>query len=368
MKAIIVIFTFFMQFSYAQKSLTTFNMGLAHSYVPYASERIEKLIESLKNHETDILCLQEVWRKEDRNLVIESLRQKYPHAHFTKIKQERASKKPVCKVRELFGKDKFVTCTLKQCKKLDGDEFTECVINKCNQPLKKLRTKNRPCAAALMAQVGKSSTAAIWAVVNPFKAASLFSYGGGNGLLMLSKREMLKKEVLDFSDISTLSRRQSLYSEIDGVGVYCTHLSANLENDAPYAGKFSSWGEENFAQAKRLSSLALEKTVPTVLMGDFNCGYSIPGTGIEEDLAKSCQEIHKNFSDPIVELNPECTFCRRNDLAGTEKDRLIDHIFLRGLEAKSAEVVFKEFIDIEIDGDIREVNLSDHFGVQVIAE
>jgi endonuclease/exonuclease/phosphatase family metal-dependent hydrolase len=349
--------------------LTTYNLGLAHTYVPFASQRTQPLIDALKKQESDVLCLQEVWKKEDRNLIINSLKSEYPYAHFTKIFQERASKKPVCKVKELFGKDKFVTCTLKKCKKLDGDDFTNCVINKCGDSLVRLKNSNRQCAAALMAQVGKSSTASIWAVINPFKKASLFTYGGSNGLLLLSKKKMTEKSLLNMSDISALSRRSALKAKIEDVGnIYCTHLSANLAGEAPYAGKFESWEEENFAQAERLVTDALDQQGPTALLGDFNCGNEIPGTNLSSEIPESCDLIANYFEDAIALSNPGCTFCSENEIATTSKDRLIDHIYTLGFHTSDERITFKEKVKISVDGKEKMVNLSDHYGVTIKVE
>lgn len=345
--------------------LTTYNLGLAHTYVPFASERTPHLISALKKQNADVLCLQEVWKKEDRNLIINSLKKEYPHAHFTKIEQERASKKPVCKVKELFGKDKFVTCTLKQCKKMDGDEFTDCVINRCGESLTRLKNKNRQCAQALMAQVGKSSTASIWAVINPFKKASMFTYGGSNGLLLLSKKRMTSKSLLDLSDISTLSRRSALNAEIEDIGkVYCTHLTANLAGEVPYAGAFESWAEENYIQAEKLLEDSLDTSGATALMGDFNCGLEVAGTNLSADIPETCELLSSYYEDSITN-NPDCTFCSNNEIAGTKHDRLIDHIYTRGFFTSQERVVFKNKVEIKVDGKLKKVNLSDHFGVSI---
>ena len=62
-----LIFSLFVFQSYASNELTitTWNLGLAHSYVRYATQRIPHIIEALKNHDTDVLCVQELWNQED---------------------------------------------------------------------------------------------------------------------------------------------------------------------------------------------------------------------------------------------------------------------------------------------------------------
>ena len=43
--------------------LTTYNAGLAHTFVKYATERVEKVAEGLAQLDSDVICLQEVWTK-----------------------------------------------------------------------------------------------------------------------------------------------------------------------------------------------------------------------------------------------------------------------------------------------------------------
>lgn len=340
---------------------TTFNTGLALTYVPFASERLPFIIDALKKDQSDVICLQEVWRKEDRNKIIKALASEFPFSHYENIKQDYANKKPVCKIREIFGKNKFVTCTQKKCKGKDGDDFTSCVIDQCQESLTKLRDKNKQCAKALMAQVGKSSIKAIWAVVNPFKAASLFSYGGGNGLVLLSKKELKNKKVLDLTKISTLNRRAALSAEIADVGqVMCAHLSADLTGDAPYAGDFSSWGDENAAQVESLIQEANRHNSEVFLMGDFNTGPALESFGIEGELESSYALFLDHFNDNFNDSNPVCTFCSSNLIAGSTNSIFIDHIFSKYAQAKNVERAFEEVIEI----DNEKSNLSDHFGLK----
>ncbi len=341
-------------------TVVTYNAGLAHTYVPYASERISYIVDALKKESADVLCLQEVWRAEDRAYLIKELSSEYQFTHFEKVEQNYATKKPVCKLKNLFGKKKFVTCTMKKCKKKSGDDFTSCVINECREPLNRLKNDNRQCAKALMAQVGKSSLKSIWAVINPFKAASLFSYGGGNGLLLLSKKPISNKSVVDMSDVSTLNRRAALTADVEDLGtVKCAHLTADLDLDAPYAGNFSSWSQENKVQVERLVKSA--RAEKSIVMGDFNCGPEMLSYNLKGELANNCEILSNNLYDSLSEINPECTFCSSNILADVKDDMMIDHIYTSDdLRPRSAEVIFKEKIIIEGE----ETNLSDHYGIK----
>ncbi len=372
-RTIFFIFSIISLFTYGETfKLTTFNVGLAHTYVPYAEQRIPIIKDILKSNDSDVLCLQEVWRQQDRDAILNHVASEYPFSVFEEIEQQRASKKPVCRVSQLFGKDKFVTCTQKRCKDLDGDDFTSCVIEKCQDSLTRLKDRNRECAAALMSQVGKSAIKAVLAVINPFKRATMFSYGGGNGLLILSKKEIVASKTIDFSDISTLNRRQALSAKIQGVGnVLCTHLTANLVNDAPYAGQFSSWNEENYEQARRLMDHAESLEGPTFIMGDFNTGragfddsYDLE---IFDEMVESFNFISSyGYSNHYVQNDSGCTYCTLNELNDTRTSTQIDHIFVRGATVIESRREYTKKYLIDTGKQSLEVYASDHFGISNI--
>lgn len=350
--------------SFAQLSIETFNAGLAHTYVPLAKERLPLIINDLRENKSDVVCLQEVWTKEDRDRIIKELRSVYPYSHFSEIKQVHSKRRPTCKIKNLFGKDKFVSCTLKECKGKEGDDFTQCVLNTCGESMQRLKNDNRVCANALLAQVGKSSLGAIAQVLNPFKGASMFAYGGGDGLLLLSRKEMKKKSIIDLSDISTLNKRAALVATIGPIEFSCTHLSANLSDSVAYAGKYESWKEENSAQIDRLIGEKDSQNAKRVLMGDFNCAF---GKGhLESDWEENCQKLLDNyFENRFIEDDPKCTYCSSNSHnSATTKDILIDHIFTKNVDVLYEGITRENLILI----NNKKENLSDHYGLKGLVE
>lgn len=346
--------------------LTTFNVGLAHTFVHHAKERLEPITSKLLSLDSDVICIQEAWTKKDRKKIKKSLKKKYPHLHMTKIKNLKAKKTPVCRIKELFGKGKFVSCMQKQCGGLDGDEFTDCIINTCGKQLRDLKTSNRECASSLMAQVGRSSLAGMLTVLSPFKKAGLFAYKGSNGLMLFSKRPMTNTGLIDFSDISTLNRRQALTAEIEGKAIACTHLTADLESTVPYTGTFKNWGEENKTQVTRLLTTLENKSKTTLLLGDFNCSPEVAASGIDAELADSCKLItDAGFSDPVTQATEvECTSCSNNLLNDEDMNNTaIDHIYVRNGDVLASKVILKEVIKVKKKkSNYVETNLSDHFG------
>ena len=361
----IIILLLFSLSTYAELSVETFNTGLAHTYVPLAKERLPFIIDKIKTNQSDVICLQEVWRKKDRKKIVKRLKADYPHAFYSKIKQVRTKKSPACKIKNLFGDGRFVSCTLKNCGGKEGDDFTNCVLNTCGGPMERLKNENRMCANALLAQVGKSSFSAISQVLNPLRGASLFAYGGGDGLLVLSRKSFAKKEILDLSDISTLNKRAALVVTLhSGESIACTHLTANLTSSVAYAGKFSSWKEENKKQIEKLVNFQKKNTKETILTGDFNCAFG--NADLDPDWEDNCQIIlDDGYDNKFVETSSKCTYCSSNTLVSDdEKDILIDHIFTKNISILSQKRTREEFIRI----NDKEENLSDHFGLRAVFE
>ena len=351
--------------------VTTYNLGLAHTFIPYAKERLKALEQVLPKYNTDILCLQEVWKKSDQKDIHKALKGKFPYSFKTKIKNFREGSRPTCRRKEIFGEGKFVSCMQNQCGGKEGDEFTDCIIDKCGGALEDLKQENRTCAQALMAQVGKNPILSIVQLLNPLWRAGLFAYKGSNGLMLYSKYPLEDKRYVDFKDISTLNRRGVLQAvaNVDGtkVQVMCTHITADLSATVPYTGNFADWGGENTEQLYRILQTANHKLYPTVIMGDFNCGFEDPLAGIADELPGSCQQaLDWAYSSPVTETG-ECTFCQDNLLnEEEEKSVTIDHVFLKDLEAKSTKVVFKQKVKFNAkDKGWVTTQLSDHYGVEV---
>ncbi len=353
---------------------SAYNLGLAQGFVAYAEERLKPLQQELKNGDADLYCLSEVWAKKDRDFLVTSLKKDFPFAHFEEIEQTFSRNRPSCKITDLFGKGKFASCVLKECKDLDDSEFTQCVTKSCGPALRALQGDKRQCAQALMAQVGNSTVRSLIRVLNPLKRAGLFAYGGGNGLLLLSKKPMTEKGLVDLTAISTLNRRGALKAVVAEKQVYCAHLSANLDETAPYTGVFENWEEENFQQTKRLLDEAEKSTKPTLMMGDFNCSFDLPSEGIQGDFEKSCLLFReRGFDQFYLDQSPQCTFCSSNSLIAENPneggDFLIDHIFTRGVSDSVIKRVFDQKRTIKLNnGQPKETHLSDHYGLMIEIE
>jgi len=354
-------------------TVETWNVGLAHGFVDDAAARLPGILQSLEEADADVICLQEVWNPADRNRIRSALDASYRYIHAPDIGQKKASKAPVCKKDDLFGEDKFVSCLLGDCGGTSGDEMTNCVIDKCGPVLDALKTAKPECANALMAQVGKSSAAAMWNVLRPTRKTGLFAYGGSDGLMLASRVPLSNERIIDFSDFATLNRRRVLVAEVDVDGtpvtVACTHLTADLSAIAPYPGKYPSWGAENQAQMDALME-EVSGAEATVLLGDFNCGPTVESLGLLGELEANCETVTAaGYTDPAVELWPDCTWCKTNTINASDEaehqNALIDHIFLRNLHAVQGGVSHDETVLIKAKGGPRPSSLSDHYGYRI---
>lgn len=349
----------------------TWNVGLAHGFVDHAEARLPGIADALSRSEADVICLQEAWDQPDRDALLDAA-PGYRERYVLPITQHRASKAPACKRSDIFGDGKFISCLSGTCGEFSGDEKTNCVIENCGPILEDLRDENAECATALMAQVGKSTLGALWAIRGPFCRAGLFAYEGSDGLMLLSKVPLQDVETLDFTDISTLNRRRALLATVavgdEPVRVACTHLTADLSKVAPYPGAYPSWGDENAAQVDRL--LEAMGDGPAVMLGDFNCGVPDEEHQLIGELEESCRTLDAaGFADPVRQQFPACTWCASNTLnesgGGEHDNALIDHIYTRGLTPVSGGRRYDGRTEIVTKDGPKASSLSDHYGFAV---
>ena len=351
-----------------QISLTSYNAGLASGYVPLVEERKVKIIETLKGHASDILCLQEIYNP-DVDDFIAALKDKYPYYYNIPPKQVFTQRSPACGISDLFGHEKFISCVISTCRSEKGSDFTKCVTTRCREPFERLKNDNNDCAAALIAQVGKGMVESILTVLNPFSKVPLYPYDGSSGLLLFSRYPIETKKFLEFKD-STSFYRTALYTKLDIDGgdyhIACTHLTPDLGHTAPYTGHRKGWSEENAVQTIELIEFMKNEAngEPQILLGDFNHGAADESTHLIGELADSYPIWSKNgYRDPAVEQRVGCSWCADNTLIEKEHDKkntLIDHIFLKDTHAKDikSSVIFNTLYD--------KTNLSDHFGLYLL--
>jgi endonuclease/exonuclease/phosphatase family metal-dependent hydrolase len=351
--------------------IMTFNVGLAPSYVPFASERAPAIATALTNQNADVICLQEVWLKKDQELIREKLKSIYPYNFAFDSNPIKTPEAPSCQLGNLIGNGKFVNCLSNNCFLKNKDSLTSCILKNCTQALDNLKNENKYCAQALMAQVKNTPAVALWNILNPIKPADLFTYDSGTGVMIISKYPFVKKEVLDLTENSTLNRRAVLAVDIQPkefstpISIYCTHLTANFETSVPYSGKYKSWQDENSGQIDLVLKTIKNNPNPSLLLGDFNCSKTNKQADIDDDWQANCQHLATEMEE--IELQfPKCSFCKNNVLTDNEpKNLLLDHIYVRGLSYNLAEISLNGPYPITMNNQKIELKpLSDHYAVE----
>jgi hypothetical protein len=125
--------------------ITTYNLGLAPTFVPLVAERVALLLEALAAHDTDVLCLEEVWRPEHVAAVQTAIGDTYPYTYWVAPEQRFTETAP-CTQDEV---DPIIDCLETSCSEQSGDEFTACAISNCAQLLFELKEVDPTCGAAI---------------------------------------------------------------------------------------------------------------------------------------------------------------------------------------------------------------------------
>lgn len=332
----------------APTSLTvvTYNTGLAHGAVAAAPARQPQIVAALKEVKADLICLQEVWKDDDAQALTDGLKTQYPFSF-----REKTEDTSTAQVR--CG-DLGAVLALKTCVDTDctpkGISASQCVESTCKTPYDKL---DDGCKRCLAANTDNPTSCAIG-------GAKEFTYGGRNGLLLLSRTALKDAKYTPLDAI--LIKRGVITATVAERTIQCTHLSADLgvvpyPKDRPY----KTWLEELAGEIQTLSKTAGMGC--TILLGDLNCGPAKNGlTGEGEDTfnALDTAGYHNLWRTPV------CTWCKDNPLGGGA-DKLIDHVLFKTCPAGDA-VTYTRILDQEItvqeSGQPLKTRLSDHYGVK----
>lgn len=334
--------------------IASFNMGLAHSYVPHAAERLEPVVAAVSAGDADVICLQEIWLEDDLNYLIETASDNYPHA-YSHHEAVEASEEPAC--NDVESATALSDCaTVADC---DNDpDFSQCVLSNCFAEYNGLEPACQECLAA---SIGEGNVAAIFEICT--EGSVQWLYDGRHGLVILSKKPFERTQYVPLD--SWLIVRAGLFATVDDVKMVCTHLSTDLGTQ--YQGEHGSFEGENLHQTQSLIAWMEqeESAHPKIILGDFNAAPALDG------LIGEYTEAYGNFgpagySDANCESeNPFCTWCAHNTLNNHPVNSAIDHILVRDGVASNPRRIHDQTVTITVEGEPVESHLSDHFGMQV---
>jgi endonuclease/exonuclease/phosphatase family metal-dependent hydrolase len=363
-------------------TVTSYNMGFALNFVPYAQERLPANEELMADYEGDVICLQEVWLEEYVEGIEQALSADFPYI-YTVPPEQVFTETAACSDEEIAD---FAACGYDQCDGLSGNDAVACASTQCSEPLSALPPA---CFDGVIGAVGIPGITVDILIDTVTQPTGLFSYNGSLGLMLASKYELRAREFQDFIEDSSSNHRGALYAEIEVNQtthvVGCTHPTANLSATIPYpgSGKHGSWEGENRFMQEQMIAFANNKAGdnPIFFAGDFNCSIANASNNVEADFADNCQLwLADGFADPAGDQLP-CTFCEEENLLlipaeGTES-LLLDHVFVKNLantDAIVADRVFDEPVSIEALVPPAELqpedsplltDPSDHYGVEL---
>lgn len=364
----------------------SYNAGLAPGVVPYATPRTERVAEEIgKLRGTGLICLQEVWEPEARDLILKKL--DLPPENVFHAETFGEGEMPGVHRCEENLIDPLLKCAEKKCAGYPDEDKSICVKHKCYMQLAKVYWKDENCIQCLLSMVGHS-TDDVRRVCTSEKGQTR-TYHGSNGTVLASRWPLKNREVIRLP--SSGVNRVALLATVDvpGMGeieVGCTHLSSETIMD-PILPEFKEWSDEMLAQFdladRRLTERAAGK--PQLFLGDFNAGPGRDGYGLHwppvhrgVEIKASASRVwghimRRGFESPVTRAKPTfCTTCNDNDLRGHGSNHLIDHVLLRDpkggldLEAACAHPWFDSPVRaVTTEGRSTTVNLSDHYGVVV---
>ncbi len=364
--------------------ITSFNMGFALNFVAFTQERLAADKELLASHDSDVICLQEVWLPDYVDGIAAALKDNYPYI-YTVPPEQVFSGAPACSNEEIAD---FANCGNTQCAGLSGAALVACASVQCGAPLAGLPPA---CFDGVIGTVGIPNITVEIMVDTVTKPTGLFAYDGSLGLMLASKHELKNREFQDFINDSSSNHRGALYAEIEVNKqthlVGCTHPTANLEGTIPYpgSGKHGSWEGENRWMQQQMIAFANNKAgkKPILFAGDFNCGLANASNGVDPEFPENCALwTAAGFADPAADQLP-CTFCDSENLIlqaennAIVENKLLDHIFVKNLVTTRpilAQRVFDDPISIEATIPPSELqpedsptmtSPSDHFGVEL---
>jgi endonuclease/exonuclease/phosphatase family metal-dependent hydrolase len=355
-------------------SFTTYNVGLARGFVDYASDRTQPVADAVAQLDSDVVCMQEAWVHQDNqggwstaqiDTIVDAATETYPHS-YVEVTQSTSEDVATCNDDDTGPME---ACVAANCEGVSNDNLASCALNNCGTEFNNLSSD---CQSCISTNLGGSIDEIIGACTGNV-GGSAYSYGGHNGLLMLSKHEMTNTEFISLD--SAVVQRAVLHASVDipefgSADVYCTHLQADLSGSLTYPtdGMFASYEEEQAAQIDAINDY-IDQTAQTdnvVLMGDMNTGPAVGGlsASFPDNYAKFGAA---GFSNAYADQGePECTYCGSNTLNSGDSQIAIDHVltnFTTEVDVAGTVRVLDETQTITTDEGDLEMNLSDHYGV-----
>jgi endonuclease/exonuclease/phosphatase family metal-dependent hydrolase len=328
--------------------MATYNAGLAHGAVPYAVERLEPIIEELREVPADVLCVQEVWTDEDAQAIQSGLAQEFPHA-FRERTVNDDSDWFACGITQWAAIYRMNSCVSEQCTP-NGISTFECADDQCASQWNDIHDDCKLCLAANATSPVKC---AAW-------QAPMFANGGRNGLMLLSRTPLENPSYTPFETF--VVKRGVIRADVEGFQVQCTHMTSALDVvPYPAGAAYDSWDDEHLAQVEVMAEQAGSRR-RTVMLGDLNTGPA--SEGVDAELPENFEALLDAGYGDTWTADQSCTYCQENPLVcsrpeGCGTSVRIDHAMPKNFTDDIA-LSFERFGDQDVPDVER---LSDHYGL-----
>ncbi len=382
-------------------TVETFNVGLAGAFIPFEPQRRAAVGPALAQNPSDIVCLQEVWREEDKDAIATAVRGTFPHVARARHNLDTradvelepgcavpaAPTTPPCGSMELRATlDAGLRCLAANCSTMPGSEMgmttsTGCAAMRCVTEVGGLfgSPDALRCYGCLATALPTDSIASIRALCTGNVNAGL-AFGGQSGVMILSKHPLTDVQTLVIPGTwnrRVITRATATLPGNRRVAVYCNHLTPEFSGlTYPYTGRYGcnqttreGWATEQLAQARRLARFVTETagTTPAVVLGDFNTGPM--SEGIAAEAVATYDFLRMQFTPAVpAGYQPRCTFCRDNFLTGASSDVWIDHIFLKNFPQSATRSLARTYTEASVAVPMapNRVSVSDHYGLRAV--
>lgn len=390
-------------------TVDTFNVALAGAFIPFETERRGAVAAAVAAMPSDIVCLQEVWRQEDKDAIATAARARFAHSYS--VRHDLASAitqeiDPMCPggmappaepatppcadmmVRPTF--ESGLACLTRNCSTMMSDmgqtTSTACASSRCLMDVVGLLTggpNGLRCYGCLAPQLPTETFGSIRTACTANPRAGL-AFNGQSGTMILSRYPLSETETVVIPGTwnrRVITRATATLPNGARLGVYCNHLSPVFEGPAfPYTGRYGcgqtgrdGWVSEQTAQARALIAYVQrrEATGRAIVLGDFNTGPASRAGQPEilEEAPETYAVLSAAFRSGLAaNYVPSCTFCPENALVTTMVPVWIDHIFLRGFAEGAVRRTERTFTTATVTapGRAQPVHVSDHYGLRSV--
>ncbi|MCE7895124.1 MAG: hypothetical protein DYH12_36380 [Sorangiineae bacterium PRO1] len=341
----------------------TFNSGLALHYEDWVTEREPVVAAALASEAAslDVLCVQEYWLGDHWQNLVATVAAELPHAVR---RPPNPGDEPKCTAAEAGP---LLDCVKVECSTASGSELLGCALDKCSAETNSL---SGGCADCLIQNIAKPVDELYAACVDPSAGGGDTAlYGGEHDPGLLLRTEPLETDSLALS--AYFVRAAVLYAKLprpsgEPVHVFCTHFGSELDGIG-YQGPHGSWEGEHAQQVAELLAYIQAKAPsgPVLVLGDLNTGPEQAGLSGEWP-AHFTPLLESGLECPALQAEaPPCTLCPDNSFrSDTSSPRLIDHVLVRGLEARDIAVFANTPATVSVEGKPQSMSLSDHYGLR----